>query len=62
MSSHPCQATRLRLHIGSRLYICPQESQKKKKRELRRELFQYCRVLLSKYWVTVSVFVIFTAP
>ena len=28
MSSHPCQATRLRLHIGSRLYICPQESQK----------------------------------
>ena len=28
MSSHPCQVTRLRLHIGSRLYICPQESQK----------------------------------
>ena len=60
MSSHPRQATRLRLHIGSRLYICPQESQKK--RDLRRELSQYCRVLLGKYWVTVSVFVIFTAP
>ena len=60
MSSHPCQATRLRLHIGSRLYICPQESQKKQ--DLRRELSQYCRVLLGKYWVTVSVFVIFTAP